>query len=152
MNFDKDLSARQEARTLAKQAEAAQKSLAQMTQAQLDAIKDDIADAAKAAAGAEAAAESAQTAENAAAAAAGSAKSASESEAAAKAAQTAAEKARDEAQDIAGGNFATIEYVDEKIASSGVAIPIQPDDPGEEYDFWLDSDEEVSLLVNATVE
>ena len=45
MDFDKDLAARQEARTLAKQAEAAQKSLARMTQAQLDKIVEAIAKA-----------------------------------------------------------------------------------------------------------
>ena len=45
MNFDKDLSARQEARTLAKQAEAAQQILSQMTQAQLDAIVEAVAKA-----------------------------------------------------------------------------------------------------------
>ena len=39
-----------------------------------------------------------------------------------------------------------------KIAGGGVDIPIQPEDPGEDYDFWLDSDEEMSLLVEATVE
>ena len=38
MEFDKDLSARQEARLLAKQAEEAQKTLGQMSQQQLDAI------------------------------------------------------------------------------------------------------------------
>ena len=38
MEFDKDLSARQEARLLAKQAEQAQEVLGKMTQAQLDAI------------------------------------------------------------------------------------------------------------------
>ena len=39
-----------------------------------------------------------------------------------------------------------------KIAGGGVDIPIQPNDPGPDYDFWLDSDEEVSLLADATVE
>ena len=143
---------------------------AEQFQAQLDAIKDDIAKAAKApeeaktfaetagqyaeTAGQHAAeaAESVQAAENAASAAAGFAGRASESEAGAKAAQAAAEKARDEASSIVGGDFATKDYVDEKIEASSFAIPIQPDDPGEGYDFWLDSDEEVSLLVNATVE
>ena len=43
MDFDKDLSARQEARTLAKQAEAAQKRLAQMSQQALDAIVEAVA-------------------------------------------------------------------------------------------------------------
>ncbi len=45
MDFDKDLSARQEARTLAKQAEAAQRTLSQMTQSQLDAIVEAVAKA-----------------------------------------------------------------------------------------------------------
>ena len=45
MEFDKDLAARQEARSLAKRAETAQKSLAQMTQAQLDAIVEAVAKA-----------------------------------------------------------------------------------------------------------
>ena len=45
MDFDKDLSARQEARTLAKAAESAQRKLSQMTQAQLDAIVEAIAKA-----------------------------------------------------------------------------------------------------------
>jgi len=43
MEFDKDLSARQEARLLCKQAEAAQKQLAEMTQQQLDNIVEAIA-------------------------------------------------------------------------------------------------------------
>ena len=43
MDFDKDLSARQEARLLAKQAETAQRKLAQMTQSQLDAIVESVA-------------------------------------------------------------------------------------------------------------
>ncbi len=45
MELDKDLQARQEARTLAKQAEAAQKQLAQMNQCQLDRIVSSVADA-----------------------------------------------------------------------------------------------------------
>ncbi|MBQ8834137.1 MAG: acetaldehyde dehydrogenase (acetylating) [Oscillospiraceae bacterium] len=45
MEFDKDLAARQEARRLAKEAEAAQRQLAQMSQAQLDAIAEGIAQA-----------------------------------------------------------------------------------------------------------
>jgi len=45
MDFDKDLSARQEARLLAGQAETAQKQLAQMSQAQLDAIVEAVAKA-----------------------------------------------------------------------------------------------------------
>jgi len=45
MNFDKDLSARQEARILAKEAESAQKKLAQMSQSQLDAIVEAVAKA-----------------------------------------------------------------------------------------------------------
>ena len=45
MDFDKDLSARQEARTLAKQAEAAQRTLSQMSQARLDAIVEAVAKA-----------------------------------------------------------------------------------------------------------
>ena len=45
MELDKDLQARQEARNLAKQAEIAQKQLAQMTQQQLDAITEAIANA-----------------------------------------------------------------------------------------------------------
>ena len=45
MELDKDLKARQEARTLAKQAEEAQKVLAQMSQQQLDKIAEAIADA-----------------------------------------------------------------------------------------------------------
>ena len=45
MNFDKDLSARQEARTLAKEAETAQRKLAQMSQSQLDAIVEAVAKA-----------------------------------------------------------------------------------------------------------
>ena len=73
---------------------------AEQFQAQLEAIKDDIANAAKAAADAEAA-------ENAAAVAAGAAKIASESEAAAQAAQRAAEAAAKKATEIAGGDFAT---------------------------------------------
>ena len=43
MDFDKDLSARQEARFLAKQAEIAQRKLSQMTQSQLDAIVEAVA-------------------------------------------------------------------------------------------------------------
>ena len=43
MDLDKDLSARQEARTLAKSAASAQRKLAQMTQAQLDAIVEAVA-------------------------------------------------------------------------------------------------------------
>ena len=43
MEFDKDLSARQEARLLAKQAEAAQETLGKMSQAQLDAIVSAVA-------------------------------------------------------------------------------------------------------------
>ena len=45
MEFDKDLSARQEARILAKQAAVAQESLGRMSQAQLDAIVQAVADA-----------------------------------------------------------------------------------------------------------
>ncbi len=45
MDLDKDLSARQEARALARQAENAQKKLAQMSQAQLDAIVEAVAKA-----------------------------------------------------------------------------------------------------------
>ena len=45
MEFDKDLSARQQAREFAKQAEAAQKELAEMTQEQLDYIVEEIAKA-----------------------------------------------------------------------------------------------------------
>ena len=45
MEFDKDLSARQQAREFAKQAEAAQKELAAMTQGQLDAIVEAVAKA-----------------------------------------------------------------------------------------------------------
>ena len=45
MNFDKDLSARQEARSLAKEAETAQCKLAQMSQSQLDAIVEAVAKA-----------------------------------------------------------------------------------------------------------
>ena len=45
MEFDKDLSARQEARVLAKQAEIAQEVLGKMTQAQLDAIVRAVAEA-----------------------------------------------------------------------------------------------------------
>ena len=45
MEFDKDLSARQEARLLAKQAAAAQETLGKMTQAQLDAIVRAVAEA-----------------------------------------------------------------------------------------------------------
>ena len=45
MNFDKDLSARQEARSLAKEAETAQRKLAQMSQSQLDAIVEAVAKA-----------------------------------------------------------------------------------------------------------
>ena len=45
MELDKDLKARQEARTLAKQAEEAQKVLAQMRQEQLDKIVEAVADA-----------------------------------------------------------------------------------------------------------
>ena len=43
MEFDKDLSARQEARLLAKQAEAAQEALGKMSQAQLDTIVSAVA-------------------------------------------------------------------------------------------------------------
>ena len=43
MEFDKDLMARQEARQLAKAAEAAQKKLAEMSQQQLDAIAKAVA-------------------------------------------------------------------------------------------------------------
>ena len=43
MEFDKDLSARQEARLLCRQAEKAQKQLRAMSQAQLDAITESIA-------------------------------------------------------------------------------------------------------------
>jgi len=43
MEFDKDLAARQEARLLCRQAEAAQKKLAQMSQTQLDAIVESVA-------------------------------------------------------------------------------------------------------------
>ncbi len=45
MDFDKDLAARQEARTLARAAEAAQEKLARMSQAQLDAIVEAVAKA-----------------------------------------------------------------------------------------------------------
>ena len=45
MELDKDLQARQEARCLAKQAEAAQKQLAQMSQQQLDTITEAVANA-----------------------------------------------------------------------------------------------------------
>ena len=45
MELDKDLQSRQEARTLAKQAEQAQKALAQMSQQQLDTIVKAVADA-----------------------------------------------------------------------------------------------------------
>ena len=45
MEFDKDLKARQEARELAKAAEAAQKKLAEMSQEKLDAIVESIAKA-----------------------------------------------------------------------------------------------------------
>ena len=45
MELDKDLQARQEARALAKQAESAQKQLAQMTQCQLDRIVSAVAEA-----------------------------------------------------------------------------------------------------------
>ena len=45
MEFDKDLKARQEARQLAKAAEAAQKKLAEMSQEKLDAIVESIAKA-----------------------------------------------------------------------------------------------------------
>ena len=45
MEFDKDLKARQEARCLAKAAEAAQKQLAKMSQQQLDAITEGVAEA-----------------------------------------------------------------------------------------------------------
>ena len=45
MEFDKDLSARQEARILAKQAAVAQETLGKMSQAQLDAIVQAVADA-----------------------------------------------------------------------------------------------------------
>ena len=50
MEFDKDLSARQEARVLCRQASAAQKRLRQMSQSQLDAITEAIAKAFQAAA------------------------------------------------------------------------------------------------------
>ena len=59
--------------------------------------------------------ESAVSANNAAGYANTSARNAAESESAAKAAQVAAEKARDDAQSIAGGNFASEEYVDAKV-------------------------------------
>jgi len=45
MELDKDLQARQEARTLAKQAQTAQKTLCRMTQSQLDSIVDAVAKA-----------------------------------------------------------------------------------------------------------
>ena len=45
MELDKDLQARQEARTLAKNARAAQKKLSEMSQAQLDAIVEAVAKA-----------------------------------------------------------------------------------------------------------
>ncbi len=45
MDFDKDLAARQEARILCRQAEIAQKKLAQMSQQQLDAIVEAVAEA-----------------------------------------------------------------------------------------------------------
>ena len=45
MDFDKDLAARQEARILCRQAELAQKKLAQMSQQQLDAIVESVAQA-----------------------------------------------------------------------------------------------------------
>ena len=45
MEFDKDLSARQEARTLAKKAAEAQKHLAEMSQGQIDAIVEAVAKA-----------------------------------------------------------------------------------------------------------
>ena len=45
MELDKDLQARQEARLLAKQAKAAQRQLAQMSQSQLDKIVEAIAEA-----------------------------------------------------------------------------------------------------------
>ena len=50
MDFDKDLQARQQARTLARQAQSAQKLLAQMPQQKLDAIVRSVADAFAAAA------------------------------------------------------------------------------------------------------
>ena len=50
MDFDKDLAARQEARLLCRQAELAQKKLAQMSQQQLDAIVESVAQAFSAAA------------------------------------------------------------------------------------------------------
>jgi hypothetical protein len=45
MELDKDLQARQQARHLSRQAESAQKALAQMSQAQLDAIVQAVTDA-----------------------------------------------------------------------------------------------------------
>ena len=45
MEFDKDLSARQEARTLAKKASEAQKILAEMSQEQIDKIVEAVAKA-----------------------------------------------------------------------------------------------------------
>ena len=45
MNFDKDLSARQESRALAREAETAQRKLSQMSQSQLDAIVEAVAKA-----------------------------------------------------------------------------------------------------------
>ena len=45
MDFDKDLAARQEARLLCRQADAAAKQLRRMTQAQLDTITEAIAEA-----------------------------------------------------------------------------------------------------------
>ena len=45
MELDKDLQSRQEARRLARQAEAAQKQLAEMSRAQLDAIVEAVAKA-----------------------------------------------------------------------------------------------------------
>ena len=51
MNFDKDLAARQEARDLCVAAEKAQKQLAQMSQAQLDAMVEAISKAFSRAAG-----------------------------------------------------------------------------------------------------
>ena len=50
MDFDKDLAARQEARLLCRQAEAAQKKLAEMGQEQLDVIVEAVAKAFSAAA------------------------------------------------------------------------------------------------------
>ena len=50
MDFDKDLAARQEARTLCRQAQAAQKQLSEFSQSQLDKIVESVAKAFSAAA------------------------------------------------------------------------------------------------------